>query len=63
MKVTTLDISETQASTECNFEVGENKYGVCKTCNGQTPMMDKIGKTPGRRLCLGDIRHISVIDP
>ena len=29
-------LRDSKASTECNFEVGENEYGVFKTRDGQT---------------------------
>ena len=31
-----LKLRDSKASTECNYEVGENEYGVCKTRDGQT---------------------------
>ena len=31
-----LKLRDSKASTECNFEVGENQYGVRKTRDGQT---------------------------
>ena len=39
------NLRDSKASTECNFEVGEIKYGVCKAHDGQTSVTDKIGKT------------------
>ena len=31
-----IELRDSKASTECNFEVGESQYGVCKTGDGQT---------------------------
>ena len=40
-----IELRDSKASTECNFEVGENLNGVGETHDGQTSVTEKIGQT------------------